>query len=200
MGKKYSFSYPYASYMDVSLMRETHTRKELLQEYKAMRDEVNKRLKRLEKFQWMQESNVYQMNKDRFIGGVSKLNKTELARKMREAAIFIGAQTSTVEGQRQRRDRMLETFREEWGLSFLNRRNINEFVRFLAAARAHYGAAYYSMSDIEALYRTAKQGDLSISQIEKNFSDFAEKAYENPNYAKYMREAEQRFSSGDYEG
>ena len=32
MAKKFQFTYPYASYMDVSLMRETKTKKELLAE------------------------------------------------------------------------------------------------------------------------------------------------------------------------
>ena len=36
MAKKFQFSYPYASYMDVSLMRENKTRKELIAEYSKM--------------------------------------------------------------------------------------------------------------------------------------------------------------------
>ena len=86
MAKKFSFSYPYASYMDVSLMRETKTKKELLAEYKAMQNEANRRLRGLEKFKWTQASQAYQYNKDRFKGGVSRLTKEQLAKQMREAA------------------------------------------------------------------------------------------------------------------
>ena len=32
MSRKFEFSYPYAAYQDISLMRETHTKKELLAE------------------------------------------------------------------------------------------------------------------------------------------------------------------------
>lgn len=200
MAKKFQFSYPYASYMDVSLMRETKTKKELLAEYKAMRDEANRRLRGLEKFKWTQESQAYQYNKDRFKGGVSRMTKEQLSKQMREAAIFLGSQTSTVQGQRRQRDRMLDTFRESWGLEFLNRRNIADFVRFLGAARAHFGAAHYSMDEVEALFKTARREKLDMDEIERNFSNFADRAMESPNYARYMREASERYSSEDYEG
>ena len=200
MAKKFSFSYPYASYMDVSLMRETKTKKELLAEYKAMRNEANRRLRGLEKFKWTQASQAYQYNKDRFKGGVSRLTKEQLAKQMREAAIFLGSQTSTLTGQRRQRDRMLDTFRESWGLTFLHRGNIADFVRFLSAARAHFGAAHYSMDEIEALFRTARREKLDLDQIEQNFSKFAESALESKNYTRYMREAAARYSSDDYEG
>ena len=200
MAKKFQFSYPYASYMDVSLMRETKTRKELLAEYKAMRDEANRRLRGLAKYKWTQESQAYQYNKDRFKGGVSRLTKEQLSKQMREAAIFLGSQTSTVQGQRRQRDRMLDTFRESWDLEFLNRRNVADFVRFLGAARAHFGAAHYSMDEVEALFKTARREKLDMDEIERNFSNFADRAMESPNYARYMREAAARFSSDDYEG
>lgn len=200
MAKKFSFSYPYASYMDVSLMRETKTKKELLAEYKAMRDEANRRLRGLEKYKWTTASQAYQYNKDRFRGGVSRLTKEQLAKQMREAAIFLSSQTSTVQGQRRQRDRMLDTFKESWGLSFLHRGNIADFVRFLGAARAHFGAAHYSMDEIEALFKTARREKLDMDKIESNFAQFAERAMESPNYAKYMREASERYSSENYEG
>ena len=200
MAKKFQFSYPYASYMDVSLMRETKTRKELLAEYKAMRTEAERRLRGLSKYKWTQASDAYQYNKDRFKGGISSLNKTELSKRMREAAIFLGSQSSTVQGQRRSRDRRIDTFREQWGLSFVNRTNIADFTRFLAAARAHFGAAHYSMDDIEALFRTARAEKLDIDEVERNFNEFVERAMESKNYAKFKREAEDRFSSDDYEG
>lgn len=200
MAKRYEFSYPYASYMDVSLMRETRTRKELLAEYKAMQKEANRRLHQLEKYKWTTESQAYQYNKDRFRRGTSRMTKEQLAKQMRDAAVFLSSQSSTVAGQRRARDRMLDMFRENWGLDFVNRRNVADFGRFLGAARAHFGAAHYSMDEIEALWRTAKKEKLDVDKVSDNFSAFLEKAHESPNYARYMREAEERFSSDDYEG
>lgn len=200
MAKKFQFTYPYASYMDVSLMRETKTKKELLAEYKAMAAEANRRLRGLEKYKWTQASQAYQYNKDRFRGGVSRMTKEQLSKQMREAAIFLGSQTSTIQGQRRQRDRMLDTFKESWGLDFLHRGNIADFVRFLGAARAYFGAAHYTMDEIEALFKTARREKLDLGQIEKNFGEFAKRAMESPNYAKYMREDSERYSSEDYEG
>ena len=199
MAKRFEFSYPYASYMDVSLMRETKKKKELLAEYKAMRAEANKRLARLEKFKWTKDSDAYQYNKDRFKGGVSRMTKEELAKQMRDAAIFLGSRSSTLAGQRERRNNLLDTFREGWGLTFVNRSNIVEFTRFLGAARAHFGAAHYSMDEIEALFRTAKKGKMDMDQIEQNFNAFVEQAHGSKAYANYMRAAEERFSTEDYQ-
>lgn len=205
MAKKFQFSYPYASYMDVSLMRETKTKKELLAEYKAMRDEANRRLRGLEKYKWMQDSDAYQLNKDKFRGGVSRMTKEQLAKQMREAAIFLTSSSSTVKGQRRRRDRLLETFRYEWGLNFLNKRNTVDFARFLGAAREHYGAGYYNMDKIEALWKVALKRDkegveaFDVDKIKKNFEEFEKKAIEDSSYAEFYRQAQDRFSSDDYD-
>ena len=199
MAKKFQFSYPYASYMDVSLMRESRTRKELLAEYKSMQKEVNRRLQQLEKFKWTTESQAYQYNKDRFKKGTSRMTKDTLAKQMRDAAVFLSSQSSTLTGQRRARDRMLATFKENWGLDFVNRSNVADFARFLGAARAHFGAAHYSMDEIEALWRTAKKAKLDVEKVADNFATFLQKAHESPNYEKYMREAEDRYSSDDYE-
>ena len=199
MAKKFEFSFPYASYMDVSLMRETHTKKQLLAEYKAMQAEAERRIRQLGKYKWTQASAAYQYNKDRFKGGVSRMTKADLSKQMRDAAIFLSSQSSTLKGQRLQRDRMLDTFREQWGLDFINRTNIADFTRFLSAARAHFGAAHYIMDEIEALFRTAKREKMDLEKIQDNFSAFLDSAYGSPNYARYMREASERFSSEDYE-
>lgn len=205
MAKKFQFTYPYASYMDVSLMRETRTKKELLAEYKAMRNEANRRLRGLEKYKWMQDSDAYQLNKDKFNGGVSRMTKEQLAKQMREAAIFLTSSSSTVKGQRRRRDRLLDTFRYEWGLSFLNKRNVVDFARFLGAAREHYGAGYYNMDNIEALWKVALKRDkegvetFDIDKIKKNFTEFETKVKEDSSYAEFYRQAQERFSSEDYD-
>lgn len=197
--KPFDFKYPYASYMDVSLMRETHTKKELLAEYKRLRREAQVRLNQLERYKWMKDSDVYQYNKDRFKGAVSRMTKAELAKQMRDAAIFVTSKTSTAFGQRERRNNLLDTFRDGWGLTFLNKSNVVEFSRFLGAARANFGAAHYSMDEVEALFRTAKKDKLDMDQIEQNFDAFVEQAQGSKAYANYMRSAEERFSSDDYD-
>ena len=204
MGKKFEFSYPYAAYMDVSLMRETHSRKELIAEFRAMQKEANRRLKELERTKWTQESQAYQRNKGKYdvrVFDLYHMTKNELSKRMREAAQFLGASSSTLKGQRRARARLVDTFREEWGLSFITRNNVADFSRFLEAARAHYGAGYYSMTEMEALFRTARKDEkFDIDKIKDNFDDFVKTTKESENYAKYARRADERFSSEAYEG
>lgn len=198
MAKKFEFSWPYAAYMDISLLRESKTKKELMAEYKAMRAEGQRRIKQLEKYKWTQASKTYQYNKDRFNRGISRLTKADLVKEMREAAIFLTAQTSTVKGMRQNRDRLLDTFREEWGLEFLNRRNIIPFTKYLEAWREEYGAGFYSMAELEATFRTAVKNKLDFSNVRKNFDQFVEDVKRSDNYEKYYQEA-QGFSSDEFD-
>lgn len=197
MAKRYEFGYPYAAYMDTSLMRETHTRAEMMAEYKRMRAEAERRLRQLEKYKWTQASSAYQSNVGKFSGGISKLNKTQLAKQMREAAVFLGSQTSTLQGQRIQRDRALDTFREHWGLDFVNRRNIADFMRFLGAAREHFGAANYSMDEVEALFRTARREKLDMDKVQASFAEYKNKLESSKYYDAYLEEAREKFSSED---
>lgn len=198
MAKKFEFSWPYAAYMDISLLRESKTKKELMDEYKAMRAEGQRRIRQLEKYKWTQASEAYQYNKDRFNRGISRLTKADLVKEMRETAIFLTSQTSTVKGMRQNRDRLLATFREEWGLEFLNRRNIIPFIRYLEAWREEYGAGFYTMPEVEATFRAAVKNGLDFANVRKNFNQFVEDVKQSENYEQYYKEA-QGFSSDEFD-
>lgn len=200
MAKKYSFKYPYASYMDVSLMRETKTRKELIAEYRAMQAEANRRLKALGKYKWMRESAAYERNVGKYNQSTFSLyhsTKQDIAKKMREAAIFLASGSSTVKGQRIRRDRLIETFHEEWDLTFINRGNVGDFARFLEAARAHYGSGAYTMDEVQALFSKVRKEKLDVEKVRSRFADFLE-AEESGKYDDFKREASQRVSSDEY--
>lgn len=199
MAKKFEFSYPYASYMDVSLMRETKTKKELLAEYTAMQKEANRRLKQLSKLKWTRESAAYQYNEGRYTRSAKRMTKQKIAEQMRDAARFLAAQTSTVTGQREARNRMLYTFREQWGIEGINKSNLGDFVRFLEAARKNLGAGAYNMNEIEAMFRVARSKRLNTDAIVKDFNAFMEKAKDSSLYDRYMAETEERYSSDDYD-
>ena len=198
MAKRFEFSYPYASYMDVSLMRETRTKKELQAEYKRLAAEANRRLAALGKYKWMRDSKAYENNIGKYSRGISRMTKADLAKQMREAAIFLASQSSTIAGQRRHRDRLLYTFTEQWGLEFLNRRNIVEFARYLEAWREKYGAAYYSMVDVEATYRAAKAEKLDMTRVKTDFDEFLSDAKKSKHYEAAYREASERYSSDDF--
>lgn len=197
MAKRFELKYPYAAYMDVSLMRETKTRREMLDEYNRMRAEAEKRLRRLEKYKWTQESEAYKYNKDRY-KGASKLNKKEIAKLMRDAAEFLTSKSSTVQGQREARDRAIETWREDHGMDFLNKRNFRDWGYFVGAARAAYGLQW--VSDTEALgelFKMARKQKLDIDTefgirdtqgrvdrdiVAKRFREWLDKSRLDPKY------------------
>lgn len=199
MAKKFEFSYPYAAYQDVSLMRETHTKKELLAEYRKVQKEANRRLKQLSKFKWTTQSSAYQYNKDLYKKSPTKMNKTQLSKLLQQGSRFLASQASTVKGQRESRNRMIYTFKEQWGLDFLNRNNISDFLEFLGAAKANLGAANYNMTEIEALFRVAKTEKLNIDAVKQNFMGFYEKMNDDALFEKYKRESEERYNPDEYD-
>ena len=184
MSRKFEFSYPYAAYQDISLMRETHTKKELLAEYRKIQQEANRRLKQLSKYKWTKQSAAYQYNADLYKKSPTKMNKTEIAKLMQQGSRFLAAQQSTVKGQRESRNRLLYTFKEEWGLDFINRSNIGDFTEFLAAARENLGAGRYNMTEIEAMFRVAKSKKLDIGAVKQNFNQFYESMNDDPTFEK----------------
>lgn len=202
MAKRFELKYPYAAYMDVSLMRETKTRREMLAEYNRMRAEAEKRLRRLEKYKWTQESEAYKYNKNRY-RGASKLNKKEIAKLMRDAAEFLSSKSSTVQGLRESRDRAIETWREQHGMDFVNSRNFRDWGFFVGAARAAYGLQWVSGSgpELEALFRIARRDKINIAEqfggdskdlIAQKFQEWMDKATLSPSYEKYVAQAEKR--------
>ena len=199
MAKKFEFSYPYAAYQDVSLMRETHTKKELLAEYRKVQKEANRRLRQLSKYKWTTQSSAYQYNMDLYKKSPTKMNKTQLTKLLQQGSRFLASQASTVKGQRERRDRLIYTLKEQWGLDFVNRSNIGDVAEFLAAARTNLGAGHYNMTEVEAMFRMAKSEKMDIDAIKANFMAFYEKMNDDPKFEKYMREAEERYNPDSYE-
>lgn len=199
MAKKFEFSYPYAAYQDISIMRETHTKKELLVEYRKVQKEANRRLRQLSKFKWTSQSSAYQYNRDLYKKSPTKMNKTQLSKLLQQGSRFLASQASTVKGQRERRDRLIYTLKEQWGLDFVNRSNIGDVAEFLAAARTNLGAGHYNMTEIEAMYRMAKTEKMDIEAIKQKFMAFYEQMNDDPKFEKYKREAEERYNPDDYE-
>lgn len=199
MAKKFEFSYPYAAYQDVSLMRETHSKKELLAEYRKVQKEANRRLRQLSKYKWITQSSAYQYNRELYKKSSTKMNKTELSKLLQQGSRFLASQASTVKGQRERRDRLIYTLKEQWGLDFVNRSNIGDVAEFLAAARTNLGAGHYNMTEIEAMFRMAKAEKMDTGAIKQNFMAFYEKMNDDPKFEKYMRQAAERYNPDEYD-
>ena len=201
--KPFRFNYPIASYQMISDIRETHSRKELLAEYNRMRSEALKRMTEL-KAGGYADSQQYLQNLGRFRGG-SKMNKTELAYAMRDAAKFLTAQMSTVRGMREYEQKSIDTWRNTYGYEFINRNNIRRWGEFLNWYLSE-NQDPYKIDDVAQQFRdiekyrkmTDKQKQKAREETKDLFRRFELYQQGKEDYAEMTRRAKgKRISSAD---
>lgn len=194
--KPFKFAYDIAAYSLVSDMRETHTRKELLAEYNRMRAEALSRMKELKNSEYV-NSAQYLTNKGRFRGG-SHMNKTELAHAMRDAARFLSSSTSTVQGMREFERRTVQTWREVYGYTFINKNNVGDWGYFLEWVKEN-NPDPYDLNEVAAQFqqmeryrkKTPAQQAKAKQETREAFEEF--QAYRKERAAR--AEATRRFGS-----
>lgn len=199
--KPFKFAYDIAAYSLVSDMRESHTRKELLAEYNRMRAEAVSRIKELKDSKY-NTSAQYLTNVGRFRGG-SKMNKTQLAHAMRDAARFLSASTSTVQGMREYERKSVNTWRNVYGYSFINANNVDEWGYFLEWVKES-NLDPYDLDEVAKQFRVMenyrrKSADKQLkakAETRQAFNDFQEWRREKAEYAEAKRRAD-RISSED---
>mgnify|MGYP002521337880 CR=1 FL=1 len=199
--KPFKFAYDIAAYSLVSDMRESHTRKELLAEYNRMRAEAVSRMKELKDSKY-NTSAQYLTNVGRFRGG-SKMNKTQLAHAMRDAARFLSASTSTVQGMREYERKSVNTWRNVYGYSFINANNVDEWGYFLEWVKES-NLDPYDLDEVAKQFRAMenyrrKSADKQLkakAETRQAFNDFQEWRREKAEYAEAKRRAD-RISSED---
>ena len=200
--KPFKFGYDIAAYQLISDMRETHTRKELLAEYNRMRTEAGARLKEMKNSEF-NTSSQYLINKGRFRGG-SKMNKTELAHAMRDAARFLSASTGTVRGMREYQRKSVDTWRNVYGYSFINKNNVGEWGYFLEWVKAT-NPDPYDLDEVAKQFRqmenyrkkTPEAQAKSKAEVQQRFEDFQQWRKDKAEFAERTRRKEGRVSSAD---
>lgn len=200
--KPFKFAYDVAAYSLVSDMRESHTRKELLAEYNRMRAEALSRMKELKSSEYA-TSTQYLTNVGRFRGG-SKMNKTELAHAMRDAARFLASSTSTVAGMREYERRTVQTWRNVYGYTFINKNNVAEWGYFLEWLKAT-NPDPYDLDEVAAQFqqmeryrkKTPAQQAKVKQETREAFEDFQAYRKERQAYAESTRRMSGRVSSAD---
>ncbi len=200
--KPFKFGYDIAAYQLISDMRETHTRKELLAEYNRMRAEATARLAEMKNSEF-NTSSQYLINKGRFRGG-SKMNKTELAHAMRDAARFLAAATSTVAGMREYQRKSVDTWRNVYGYSFVNKNNVEDWGRFLEWVREN-NMDPYNLDEVAKQFqqmenyrkKTPEAQARAKAEVQQRFEDFQQWRKEKAEYAELTRRSEGRVSSAD---
>lgn len=189
-GHRVKYSFPISDYQLPSALAENYSKKQLLSEYRALRIEAQARLKAFQGTNY-EGSYAYQANKHFLAGATSpyKLNKRQLAAGLSVLAGYLESRTSTLSGTRSQVRKSINTFKDRWGMNWLNVANYEEFTKFLEFARELKGQRYI-FEEVVALYRSAKYSKIPMDRVKSNFDFYLEQIdiTDDPNTARqYLR-------------
>ena len=173
-GHRVKYSFPISAYQLPRALAENYSKKQLLAEYRALRIEAQARLKAFQGTKY-EGSYAYQANKH-FLAGASspyKLNKRQLAAGLSELVSYLESRTSTLSGTRSQVRKSINTFKDRWGMNWLNEANYEEFTKFLEFARELKGQRYI-FEEVVALYRSAKYSKIPMDRVKSNFDFYLE--------------------------
>lgn len=188
-GHRVKYSFPISDYQLPSALAENYNKKQLLAEYRALRIEAQTRLKAFQGTKY-EERYVYQANKHFLTSATSpyKLNKRQLAAGLTDVVEFLQSKTSTLSGTRAQTKNAINTFRDRWGMNWLNAGNYEEFTKFLEFARELKGQRYI-FEEVVALYRSVKYSKIPLDRVKTNFDFYLEQIdiTDDPNTARQLR-------------
>lgn len=189
-GHRVKYSFPISDYQLPSALAENYSKKQLLSEYRALRIEAQARLKAFQGTKY-EEAYAYQANKHFLAGATSpyKLNKRQLAVGLSELVSYLESRTSTLSGTRSQVRKTINTFKDRWGMNWLNVANYEEFTKFLEFARELKGQRYI-FEEVVALYRSAKYSKIPLDRVKSNFDFYLDQIdiTDDPNTARqYLR-------------
>lgn len=189
-GHRVKYSFPISDYQLPSALAENYSKKQLLSEYRALRIEAQARLKAFQGTNY-EGSYAYQANKHFLAGATSpyKLNKRQLAVGLSELVRYLESRTSTLSGTRSKVRKSINTFKDRWGMNWLNVANYEEFTKFLEFARELKGQRYI-FEEVVALYRSAKYSKIPLDRVKSNFDFYLDQIdiTDDPNTARqYLR-------------
>lgn len=200
-GHRVKYSFPISDYQLPSALAENYSKKQLLSEYRALRIEAQARLKAFQGTNY-EGSYAYQANKHFLAGATSpyKLNKRQLAAGLSELVSYLESRTSTLSGTRSQVRKSINTFKDRWGMNWLNVANYEEFTKFLEFARELKGQRYI-FEEVVALYRSAKYSKIPMDRVKSNFDFYLEQIdiTDDPNTARqYLRRDPSKRQSANF--
>ena len=189
-GHRVKYSFPISDYQLPSALVENYSKKQLLSEYRALRIEAQARLKAFQGTKY-EGAYAYQANKHFLAGATSpyKLNKRQLAVGLSELVSYLESRTSALSGTRSQVRKSINTFKDRWGMNWLNVANYEEFTKFLEFARELKGQRYI-FEEVVALYRSAKYSKIPLDRVKSNFDFYLDQIdiTDDPNTARqYLR-------------
>lgn len=152
------FSWNISSYYPLAL-QETHSEKELRNEYARLRSVAQKSIHRLGKSEFA-ESQTYRQNVDRFMPTAKLKSKQDVARALTDVTRFLSAKGHNVSGLKEIRKEAIATWHSK-GYNWVNVKNYENWTRFLAWYKELKGFKY----DIDEAIRQFQ--NTSAEEMEK---------------------------------
>lgn len=150
-----------------SITLNKHTAKELVKEYRKMRKEARNRLDELSHSEFS-DSKLLE-NKEFLQDNPSYMTKRELRHNLSAVAGFLNSKLSTVEGQKERAERTIETL-NDMGYSNINLKNYQQFGKFMDNMRTYIENNIIGSYRLLEIYDTAKEKNISVENVRKNIS------------------------------
>ena len=170
------FSWNISSYYPMSL-QEGHTEKELRQEYAKLRSVAQKSLKRMGESRY-RDSETYRQNRNAFPATRSIKSKRELARALMDVTRFLSSKSHSVSGLNEIRQEQVSTWQNQYGYSFVNFNNFDQWVDFLEWYKDMKGFVYsIDPHDPNKKWMNVKAAQDDKAKVQAMFEQFVEENY-----------------------
>ena len=170
------FSWNISSYYPMAL-QEGHTEKELRQEYAKLRSVAQKSLKRMGESRY-RDSETYRQNRNAFPTTGSIKSKRELARALTDVTRFLSAKSHSISGLNEIRQEQVSTWQGQYGYSFVNFNNFDQWVDFLEWYKDLKGFVYsVDPHDPNKKWMNVKAAQDDKAKVQAMFEQFVEENY-----------------------
>lgn len=166
-----------------------YNEKALRKEYSRMRSAAEKRLRAFERA-GMTDREAYLYNVDRYpvLKAIPKGDKgaKELGYLLTDMARFMTAKLGTVGGQRENDQRLVNTFKDKWGIKNLNTKNLQSFLDFLDFAKGQKGFKY-ELSAVGDMWEAQQKAKIDPGVVEGNFEFYKANYADFGDFWKYVK-------------
>ena len=170
------FSWNISTYYPMAL-QEGHTEKELRQEYAKLRSVAQKSLKRLGESRY-RDSETYRQNKNAFPTTGSLKSKRELSRALTDVTRFLSAKSHSISGLNEIRQEQVSTWNNQYGYSFVNFNNFDQWVDFLDWYKDMKGFVYsVDPKDPNKRWMNIEAAKQDKEKVQAMFKQFVEENY-----------------------
>ena len=158
-------------------LQEGHPEKELRQEYARLRSVAQKSLKRLGESRY-RDSETYRQNRNAFPTTGSMKSKRKLARALTDVTRFLSAKSHSISGLNEIRQEQVATWNNQYGYSFVNFNNFDQWVDFLEWYKDMKGFVYsVDPKDPNKRSMNVKAAQDDKGKVQAMFEQFVEENY-----------------------